>query len=128
MQNSAHGANDGVSKIMLALIFLPVVWMKKISSMLDSAVGNRGAGTVAKNTAHSTMTLKRGNGVKMQKTITMHYVVVKSLALKKKTTVRVDTQDTVVVAGKQILSLVECLHWSKQQQKPLSLFSLPQVH
>jgi hypothetical protein len=123
MQNSVHGANDGVSKIMLALIFLPVVWMKKISSMLGSAVGNRGAGIVEKNTAVSIMTLKRDNGVKMQKTIIMHCVVVKSLDSKKRTTVRADTQDTVVVAGKQILSLVECLLWSKQQQKPLSQFS-----
>jgi len=102
MQNSAHGANDGASKIMLAPIFLPVVWMKKISSMLGSAVGNRGAGIVEKNTAVSIMTLKQENGVKMQKTITMHSVVVKSLDSKKKTTVRADTQDTVVVAGNLI--------------------------
>jgi hypothetical protein len=63
-------------------------------------VGNRGAGTVAKNTAHSTMTLKQENGVTMLKTITLDYVVVKSLASKKKTTVRVDIQDTVGNDGK----------------------------
>jgi hypothetical protein len=77
--------------------------MTKIDFTLGWAVGNHGAGTVAKNTAHSTMTLKQENGVKMQKTITMDYVVVKSLASKKKTTVRVDIQDTVVNDGKQAI-------------------------
>jgi hypothetical protein len=74
--------------------------MTRIGSMLGWAVGNRGAGTVAKNTAHSTMTLKQENGVTMLKTITLDYVVVKSLASKKKTTVRVDIQDTVGNDGK----------------------------
>jgi hypothetical protein len=108
---------------MLVLIFLHVVWMKKISFMLGSAVGNRGVGIVVKNTAHSTMTLKRGNGVTMPKTITMACVVVKSLDLRKKSIVRADTRDIVGNDGKQILSLVECQHLLKRQQKPLSQFS-----
>jgi len=99
MQNSAHGANDGVSKIMLALIFLPVVWMKRIDFTLGLGVVALGAGIVAKNTVPSIMILKLENAVTMPKTITMHYVVVKKQDSKKRTIVRVDIPDIVENVG-----------------------------
>jgi hypothetical protein len=85
---------------MPAPIFLPVAWMRKIDFMLGWAVGNHGVGIVAKNTVLFTTILRLENDVTMQKTIIMDCVAVKSLDSKKKTIVRADIQDTVVVGGK----------------------------
>ena len=77
--------------------------MIKINFTWDLAVGNHGAGIVVKNTARSTMTLKRENDAKLPKIITMACVVVKNQDSKKKSIVRADNQDIVVVGGKQAI-------------------------
>jgi hypothetical protein len=101
-RNNALGVNDGVSKTMHALIFLPVDWMKRTNFILVLDVDAPGAGIVGKNTAHFIMTLKLENDGKMRKTIIMHYVVVKKKGFVKKSIVRVDTVDTVQSVGEQI--------------------------
>jgi hypothetical protein len=84
---------------MHVLIFLPVDWMKKTDFILGWGVDALGVGIVEKNIAHSTMIPNLENGVKMQKTITMHCVVVKKRDSKKKTIVRADIQDIVQNVG-----------------------------
>lgn len=87
---------------MLALIFLPVAWMRKINFILGLDVGARGVGIVGKNIVNSTMTRKQENVVMMQKTTITACVVVRSQVLKKKTIVRVDIVHIVESVGKQI--------------------------